>query len=201
MRDSFEETGGDLPEVPNEKYQKFFDKFKEIDTLDISKFKAAHLLGYFCKKYKETYKANYSWKFNNESPSKCFEVWQFNTLCAKLSANPKILKDYIDWIFSTVVPKTKVKFRSISFITKDETVNDYKINVLLASQGGTKISRSTILPTIYQETLKNIGKITIQTYGELSFISQIDPRPNNIGLAFDQLVLIGFDTEILKRIV
>lgn len=89
MIDKVEETGGELTTIPNDKYAKFFAKFAETKTLDISQWRLAHLLGYFCQKYEETYQVPYSWKFNNPSPTKCFEVWQMNTLVAKLSANPR----------------------------------------------------------------------------------------------------------------
>jgi hypothetical protein len=196
-----DDDGGSLGPIPNGKYKKFFDKFKEIDTLDVSQWKVAHILGYFCKKYKQTYGMDYSWKFNNQSPAKCFEVWQANTLAAKLSANPKILRDYIDWVFQNYVPKTKARFRSVSFITKDETVNDYKMNVLLAGHKNLQVDRSTPLPSIYADILREIAGINISTYGDLAFVSQMDPMPNNISLAIDKMVAAGFDVEVLRRIV
>src|SRR5574338_1540721 len=131
-KEKIEETGGELSNVPNDKYRKFFDKFAEIETLEVEQWKAAHLLGYFCKKYKETYNADYTWKFNNPSTTKCFEVWQMNTLAARLSANLQILKDYIDWAYKNLVPRAKRRLTSISFMTKDEIVIGYKMNVLLA---------------------------------------------------------------------
>jgi hypothetical protein len=201
MKDKIEETGGELTTVPNDKYKKFFDKFNEIDNLDVAQWKAAHLLGYFCRKYKQTYQADYSWKFNNESPAKCFEVWQFNTLCAKLSANSKILKDYIDWVYENEVPKVKTKFRSISFLTQDERVIFYKMNVLLAGQKSLSVDRSTQLPAPYRDILKNIANLTINTYGDLAFVSQMDPMPDNVATAMDQITAQGFDREVLKRIV
>jgi len=195
------DDGGALGPIPNEKYRKFFDKMKEIDTLDVSQWKVAHILGYFCKKYKQTYGIDYSWKFNNQSPTKCFEVWQANTLAAKLSANPKILRDYIDWVFQNYVPKTKARFRSVSFITKEETVLDYKMNVLLAGQKNLQVDRSTHLPSIYTDILREVAGLSISTYGDLAFVSQMDPMPEKISLAIDKMVAAGFDVEVLRRIV
>lgn len=200
-KDKFEESGGELTNIPNDKYRKFFDKFAEIETLDVSQWKIAHILAYFCKKYKETYGIDYSWKFNNPSPAKCFEVWQANTLTAKLSQNPKILRDYIDWIYQVLVPTTKTKFRSISFITKEETVNHYKLNVLLAGQKNLHVDRSTALPSVYADILRSMANINIGTYGDLAFVSQMDPMPENIAQAIEQLKEQGFDMEVLKRIV
>jgi hypothetical protein len=201
MTDKLEETGGELTAIPNDKYRKFFDKFAEIETLDVSQWKVAHILGYFCKRYKEALGTDYAWKFNNPSPTKCFEVWQANTLAAKLSANPKILKDYIDWAFDTLVKGKKYKPRSISFLTKEEVVIPYKMNVLLAGQRNSNVDRSASLPTIYQDILQQTAGITISTYGDLAFISQAEPLPDNIILALDQMVEAGFDREVLKRIV
>lgn len=190
-----------LSSVPNEKYQKFFDKFKEIDTLDVSEWRTPHILGYFCKKYKEHLGTDYAWKFNNPSPTKCFEVWQANTLAAKLSANPKILKDYIDWAFDNLVKGKNYKPRSISFITKEEVVIPYKMNVLLAGQKSLNVDRSTKLPAPYRDILQQTGHVHAETYGDLAFISQMDPLPNDITAAIDKIVELGFDVEVLKRIV
>jgi len=195
------DDGGALSPIPNDKYKKFFEKFAEIETLDVSQWKVAHILGYFCKKYKQTYGIDYSWKFNNQSPTKCFEVWQANTLAAKLSANPKILRDYIDWVFVNYVPKTKARFRSVSFITKDEIVQDYKLNVLLAGQKNLQVDRSTPLPSNYCDILKELAGINVSTYGDLAFISQMDPMPDNIAKAMEKLAEFGLDQEVLKRIV
>lgn len=195
------DDGGDLSPIPNDKYRKFFEKFAEIDTLDVSQWKVAHILGYFCKKYKQTYGIDYSWKFNNPSPTKSFEVWQANTLAAKLSANPKILRDYIDWVYANYVPKTKARFRSVSFITKDEIVQDYKMNVLLAGQKNLQVDRSTPLPSNYVDIVKELANLNVSTYGDLAFISQMDPMPDNIAKAMEKLAEFGLDQNVLKRIV
>lgn len=189
-----------LNPIPNEKYEKFFAKFAEVETLEVSQWKVAHLLGYFCQKWKAAYETDYHWKFNNPNPNKCFEVWQMNTLVAKLSANPQILKDYIDWIFVNVVPK-KSKLRSISFMTNDDVVIPYKMNVLLGGKKGLNVDRSTPLPANYQEVLQTIGSTNIKTYGDLAFISQMDPIPHDIFVAMEQIRQMGFDMDILKRIV
>lgn len=201
VKEAIEETGGELTAVPNEKYQKLFDKFTEIDTLDVAQWKTAHILGYFCKRYKDTYGIDYSWKYNNPSPAKCFEVWQVNTLAAKLSANPKILRDYIDWVFKNYVPKTKARFRSISFITKDETVQDYKLNVLLAGQKNLQVDRSTSLPSNYADIMRTVGGVNVSTYGDLAFLAHMDPMPEAIAKAMEQLAEFGLDQNVLKRIV
>ena len=145
-----------LNPVPNIKYQKFFDKFAEIDTLPVAEWKTPHLMGFFCRKWKMAFNTDYHWKYNNQNPNKCFEIWQMNTLVAKLSANPQILKDYIDWVFINVVPK-KSKLRSISFMTNDEVVIPYKMNVLLGGKKNLNVDRSTPLPVSLKTFYRNMG--------------------------------------------
>lgn len=190
---------GELVSIPNEKYEKFFAKFAEVDTLEVSQWKVAHLLGYFCQKWKVAYGTDYHWKFNNQNPNKCFEVWQINTLVAKLSANPQILKDYIDWVFTNIVPK-KSKLRSISFMTNDDVVIPYKMNVLLSGKRNLNVDRSTPLPSQHREILQKWG-LMLSNYGELAFVSQMDPLPTNIETALQEMSEIGFDLDVLKRIV
>lgn len=190
---------GELSTIPNEKYEKFFAKFAEVETLEVAQWKVAHLLGYFCKKWKEAYSADYHWKFNNQNPNKCFEVWQMNTLVAKLSANPQFLKDYIDWVFVNIVPK-KSKLRSISFMTSDDIVIPYKMNVLLSGKKNLDVDRSTPLPSQYREILHKHG-LMLSNYGELSFVSQMDPLPTNIETALREMSEASFDLDVLKRIV
>ena len=167
----------------------------------MAQWKVAHILGYFCKRYKEVLGSDYHWKFNNPSPTKCFEVWQINTLAAKLSQNPKILKDYIDWSFDTLVKGKNYRPRSISFITREEVVIPYKMNVLLAGQKSLNVDRSTMLPAPYRDILKNTANFTISTYGDLAFLSQMDPMPDNVIKALDEMTDQGYDREVLKRIV
>jgi hypothetical protein len=198
-KEKIEETGGELTTIPNEKYEKFFAKFAEIDTLDLSQWKAAHLLGYFCRKYKQTYNVEYPWKFNHQSPSKCFEVWQFNTLCSKLSANPQILKEYIDWAYLNVVPKAKRRLTSISFLTRDEVVIPYKMDILLGSKKNLNVDRSTPLPSNLQESFRLVG-VDVKTYGDLAFLFHMEQTPE-IATAFAEIEALGFDKSILERII
>jgi hypothetical protein len=195
-----EATGGELTDYPNEQYKKFFDKFAEIDTLDVTQWKPVHILAYFCKKYKEQYDVPYQFKFNSPSPAKCFEVFQVKKLSAQLTANPGLLKEYIDWIYFNKVVKAKRRLTSISFMTNEGVTHEYKMNVLLAGKKNLNVDRSTPIPDKYKEIFTNL-QLHIHTYGELAFVSQMDPMPEEVAVALDHLGQLGFDTEVLKRIV
>lgn len=193
-------TGGELTDYPNEQYAKFFAKFSEIDSLDIAQWKPVHILSYFCKKYQEQYNTKYQFKFNSPSPTKCFEVFQVKKLSAMLTANPKLLRDYIDWIFLNKVVKAKRKLTSISFMTHEDVVKEYKLGVLLIDKKDLHVDRSTPLPQNLKDILAKV-QFNLNTYGELSFLAHMDPKPIALVSALQEMTEQGFDEEVLKRIV
>lgn len=194
-----DQTGGDLGEYPNDKYRQFFEKFPEINSLDVNGWKTVHILAYFCKKYEEQYQVKYSFKFNSPSPPKCFEVFQVKRLAMLLSSNPSILKEYIDWVFKTKVVQAKRRLTSISFITNEGVTQEYKTNVLLAGKKNLNVDRSTDLPNNFKDVFQEIG-IFAQSYGDLAFLAQMEQTPDMI-VAFQKLEQLGFDKEIINRIV
>jgi hypothetical protein len=193
-------TGGELTDYPNEQYKKFFSKFSEIDTLNVEDWKVVHILAYFCKKYKDVYNVDYKFKFNSPNPTKCFEVFQIKKLASMLTANPKLLKEYVDWVFLNKVVKAKRRLTSISFMTVEGIINEYKLNVLLCGKKNLNIDRSTPLPEKYKIIFKG-ANLNISTYGELAFISQMSDMSFEVIGAFQQIEELGFDKEVLTRIV
>lgn len=193
-------TGGELTDLPNDKYRQFFEKFKEIETLDVTEWKVVHILAYFCKKYQDTYSTPYKFKFNSPSPSKCFEVFQVKKLSSLLTAQPKLLRDYIDWIYLNKVVKAKRRLTSISFMVNEGIINEYKFNVLLAGKKNLNVDRSTPLPDNYRAFFKTAG-VEISTYGELAFLSQMSGMSDPLKNAFVAIEDAGFDKEVLSRIV
>lgn len=190
-------TGGLLTDVPNESYKKFFDKFNEIQTLTTNEWKPVHVLAYFCQRYELLYNKKYQFKFNSSAPSKCFEVFNIKKLSNFLSSDPQILKEYIDWVFETKIIKAKRRITSISFISNEQVVNEYKLNHLLNPKE--KISRTTNIPDKYKSIIKNDN---INTYGDLAFIFMMgDSMPEEFKLMFDNLRKLGLDTAILSNII
>lgn len=206
-KEKVEETGGELTSVPNDKYRKFFEKFTEIDTLDVKQWKVVHVLAYFCKKYKEAFNVDYQFKFNHKSPAKCMEVWRINQLCGKLSASPEILRNYIDWVFEEKVTKAKRRFTAVSFITNDDVVNYYKINVLLANKKQLHLDRSSALAPEYKKIMHEAG-IQVNTYGDLAFFYQsikaggLDAElTQKFSSALTKMKEESFDESVLERII
>ena len=185
--------------APNENYKKFFEKFKEIETTPVEQWKGNQLIGYFVKKYKDHYKIDFKFKFNSPAPSKCFEVFQMRKLSQHLSSDPKILKNYIDWVFKTKVPNAKRRLSSISFLTIEDTVNDYKLNHLLKTSSS--FDRCASLPSEYSDLLSKAGLSSIQTYGDLAFLSKMNDMPENYVTAFNKLEELGLTKSMLEKIV
>jgi len=191
----------DLNEYPSIHWKKFFDRFSEIEEKPLLEWDANNILSYFCKRYKEHYKLDYTFKFNSTSPSKSFEVFQIKKLSMNLSKDPLILKNYIDWWFENKIILKKKRITSMAFLSEANVVNEYKFKVQLSSSNG-KIERSTLIPENYKQIIDK-HQIEIKTYGDLSFVKKII---DDGGAAIEHenmikdLVLNGFDLTILDKV-
>jgi hypothetical protein len=153
---------------PSIHWQKFFTRFPEVDTIAPRGWDNTLVIAYFCKKYKEQYQLDYTFKFNSTAPSKSYEVFQIRKLGSMLSTDAAILKNYIDWFFETKIIAKKRRITSMAFMTDANTVNEYKSKIL-AMNNNTSIDRSTILPPNYMKVIMEFGQ-NINTYGELAFV-------------------------------
>lgn len=188
----------DLNSTINEKYEKFFSQFSEIESLPVKDWKVTHLLSYFCKKYYQHYNTPYQFKYNNPSPIKSFEVFHIKRLCQLLSKDPQVIKEYIDYIFNTKVKSAKRKLTSISFMTHENVVHPYKIKFLFNS----KVDRSTLLPDNVKRYIDSHGFGQINTYGDFAFFHLANKNKNDLkykNLLFG-LIGVGFNPSILETI-
>src|ERR1700722_4369096 len=193
---------GELGSLPNAKWQKFFEQAIEIETLPIASWKPAHLLFYFAKRYREAFDADYAFKFNSTTPAKSFEIFQVKRLAMQISSNPETLKGYIDWFFEQQ-KEHKRRFTSISAMTKDEVVNEYKWTVLPSKKKGLYLTRSSEIELDWREVLSDYGFGTIKTYGDLAFLYQAmksqgldSDMISKFNEALSHLQLEGFDPSI-----
>lgn len=193
---------GSLEELPSKDYQKFFDKFKLLDSTDTKDWNPTLILAYFCKRYKDHYNTDYKFKFNTSAPSKCFEVFQIKRLANLLSSDPLVLKQYIDWVFETKVLNSKRRLTSISFLTVDKMVHDYKMKFLFKPS----ITRASYLPDYAIEKANELG-LKVKTYGDLSFMIQANEGnslPEELSENINDLVVImrqnNFDLNILSKL-
>lgn len=203
------DSGGELTDAPNEKYQAFFDKFSEIEKTPIQSWKTLHVLGYFCKRYYDYYKVKYQFKFNSPSPSKCYEVFQIKKMASMLSSSPEILVNYIDWVFATRVVNSNRRLTSIAFMTVESLLNEYKINILMAGKKYVNINRSTVLKPEHHSIVSKLPNASITTYGDLAFMYQaieggsFDSSPEFLNIwnqVLNDLENNGFNKSILGEL-
>lgn len=188
----------ELSSPVNEHYQKFFDKFKEIETLEVSKWNTNHLIGYFCKIYKNHYNSDYNFKFNSTAPSKSFEVFQMKKLAQNLTSNPSIIKKYIEWAFKEKVKSAKRKITSIAFLSHENLVNEFKLKYLAGDLKDQQIDRTTPIPKEYLDIIQKYS-YQISNYGELSFLIQITDK--SISDMSNELESVGLNLSLIKKIV
>lgn len=179
--------------APNEHYEKFFNKFVEIENTDPKNWSKIGVLAYFCKKYKDHYYSDYKFKFNTPQPSKSFEVFQINRLYLNLSSDPVNLKTYIDWIFDNKVKKAKRKLTSLSFLNDDYSLRDFK-NKFFSNKIVATIDRTSQLPEELISKIKHINE-NILTYGDLAFIMQSKNAQASL------IESLGIDLSFLNQVV
>jgi hypothetical protein len=187
----------EISNYPSKAWETFITNGKKFVEIEVSKWRMAEILGYFMFRFQEAFDKEYQWKFN-AAPSKAYEVFRMNTVSSRLSSNPQILKDYIDWIFSQRVAKDKKSFRSISFLTNDENLLFYRNTFLFAGQTNLQIDRSTPLPPNIKPIVSSLG---CNTFGDLAFIFKAGLDTEEIKTAKQQLTEAKFDFAILDKIV
>lgn len=191
---------GSFSDYPNDAYKKFFDKFLETDKLEIKAWRPINVLAYFCNKYEQHYNEKYKFKFNSPKPSNCYEMFQIKKLASMISSDPEILKSYIDWVFKTRVKEAKRKLTSIAFLTVESLSVEYKMKYLFTNSHKIQLSRSFPLPIEYKSILDKAG-LSINTYGDLAFLVQMQNPGERVLAAFEELKIIGFSFETLKKVI
>jgi hypothetical protein len=197
-RSEMPKTEIEIGTVPNKKWGEFLSKASKFAEVEVSAWKMAELIGYFCARYKEAFNKDYQLKLATASPTKAYEVFRLNTCAHRLSSNPVILKDYISWVFDQRVKIDKKTFRSIAFLTADEQLSWYREHVLFAAMGDTNIDRSTVLPPDIKEIVSSIG---CNTFGDLAFIMKSGLDTDDIKVARQKLAAVGFEFGVLDKIV
>lgn len=185
---------------PSIHWEKFFAKFKDIDNIKIEDWGKNELIAYFCRKYKEHYNLDYTFKFNSSAPSKSYEIYNFSKLSSMLSSSGEILKDYIDWFFQEKIIAKKRRITSLAFLTDANVVNEYKFKKLAV--GDKSVDRTTIISPQYLAIVKRYDD-SLSKYGELAFIKKSieagndDPKYKELLI---ELFKNGFDLGILDRV-
>lgn len=188
-------------ELLSKPWQKFLAKFKDIETVSVSEWKEAQLLGYFCKRYETCFNQKFALSFRG-APSKCNEIYMIKKTMAMLnSVDPIVLHDYIDWVFDCKIIPSNIKIRSIGFLTTPGYGNEF--NSYRAKK--IKVNKSTELPVKYQQ-IAEVCNVHVVTYGDLAFLKMaLDQDPDSEHKAphkafFKDIINMGFEPEILNNL-
>lgn len=180
-------------EYPSLQYKKFFEKFLEIDNLEVAKWNITHLIAYFARRYKQHYNVDFTFKFNSPSPSKCYEVYNMNKLSHMISKDPIIIKNYIDWWFDKKIILKKKRIISMAFLTDANICNEFKWQIMQS----TNIDRTTTIPQKYLDAIQSFNT-DIKTYGDLAFIR--NSTNDTYKTILQTIVNLGFDISILGKV-
>lgn len=180
-------------------WRNFFDKFKEIDVIKVSKWKDVHVLAYICKRYYSHYGKKYSVAIKG-APGKSPDIQIIRRIIAMLdTSNMKVIKEYVDWVFDTKIITRKIKVNSLAFFLTSGFANGFQFYY----QEKNKITRSSVLPDEFK-FLAEALKININTYGDLAFIKlALEQDPENrqeYKNLFNHLKSLGFEEVQLEEI-
>lgn len=190
-----------LNDIMSVHWRKFLDKFSEIDSLPLEKWKEVHFLSHICRRYEAFYKKKFALSFKG-APSKSSEIYLIRRMFLMLNTNDKnYIKNYIDWCFDKKIIPQNLKIRTLAFFGNSNSVNEF--NALV--QESNKIVRSKELPEQYRGIASSLN-ISVSSYGDLAFIKMaLDQDPDAPSRApyrelFSKLQSVGFDLSILENL-
>lgn len=179
-------------------WQKFFQKFEEIETVSVSEWREYHVLGYICKKYEEKFNKKFNITIKN-APSKSPDIYLIKRIFASLNTvNTKVVKEYIDWVFENKTSKRP--FNKLSYFLAQGFANEfYSARIAKANNW----DRSSTLPESYKSMAKELD-ISVNTYGDLAFVNMAAERSQDKTSPYYVLIknleLIGLDLNRLKTL-
>lgn len=188
--------------LPNKHWVKFFDKLQEIEdpSLKVNKWKDYHVLAYICRRFKEVYQREFAITVKG-APSKSPDMYMVRCIMGSLgTTNMKTIKSFIDWVFDEKIIPSHIKIRKLSFFNSPGLINEFYFTL----EEKNKITRATPLPSEYVSMASSLG-ISINTYGELAFISSALKAHGEAGREsysklFMHLKSLGFEEHLLENI-
>lgn len=195
-----EERTAALQYLPK-RWQTFFNKFEEIETIKVSQWKPVHILAYFDKRFREHYKKNFAYTCK-PVPGRCVEIVLVKQMIAMLgTTNMRTIKEYIDWVFDEKIIPRNMKIRTLAFFGTAGMANEF----FQKKAAKDRITRSSIIPDSYKQVANECG-VSAATYGDLAFIkmainSRDDDSIKNYREFFDRLYSIGFEDVVIKELL
>ena len=187
--------------TPNAYWRRFEKRLQEFESIPVNEWKEEQILGYLLKRYKDEYGIDFSLSYYG-APSKCPEMYcTRRTLTALGITDGTVVKQYIDWVFDSIIKPQRTQIKSLAFFFTQTICNQFKAKY----KKNNKITRSTELPGHYLDAAIALG-LSPRTYGDLAFAKMaVDQAPDRDDLSsytqlFNRLRAIGFDDSILLRL-
>lgn len=184
-------------------WERFFQRFKEIETTKVELWEPLHLLAYIDKRYREIYNKNFPYSFK-KTPSVCPEIILIKRLSPMLSTTDMVLiKRYIDWVIDNKIITNKMKIRTLAIFNTANIANEFLDSIEKKSD---TIQRSTRLPQAYID-ICNKNNIFANTFGDLAFIFLAMQKTSDLSKKekynklFSSLSNIDFNPQILQQIL
>lgn len=187
--------------TPNAYWRRFKERLTNFESIPINEWAEEEMLGYLLKRFNDHYGIEFSLSYSGP-PSKCPEMYCIRRIMENVGTKKGwIMKEYIDWVFDSIIIPQKTKVESLGYFFNQKICNRFK-GVFRERQ---KITRSTALPNDFIIAAQNNG-FDIQCYGDLAFMKMaVDNDPNRtdaftIRTLLQQLESMGFNTAILNSL-
>lgn len=188
--------------LPNAYWRRFKQRLDKYDETPPANWKDEHALGHILKRYKDQVGVDFSLSHSGP-PTKSKEIYCIRRMILALGTEDgQVIKNYIDWLFDTIVIPKNITISSIAFFFTADFIFKFKQKL----RRNNKITRTTQLPVQYCQLLTNLNITDISTYGDLAFAKlAIDQDPDNIEYAiyiemFNKLSGVGLDIDQLKSL-
>jgi len=184
--------------TPNAYWRRFKERLATFDQTPLDEWGEEQILGYLLKRLSDHYKIEFALSYQG-APTKSPEMYCVRRMMYFVGSQKGwIIKDYIDWVFDTIIAPQKTKVDTLAFFFTKKICQRYR-GVFAERQ---KITRSTELPPNYKKEAED-ANLFINTYGELAFAKMAldaDPERQDIKNLFVHLEDLGFSTAILERL-
>lgn len=186
---------------PNAYWRRFKERLDKYNETPPKEWTAEHVLGHILKRYKEQMGIDFALSYSGP-PTKCKEIYCVKrTLLALGTEDGEFAKNYIDWVFDTIIIPGKVTISSIAYFFTTNFVLKFKAEQRRRS----RITRATELPSNIKTVVENLS-LDVKTYGDLAFAKvAIEDDPENEELSmyfrlFTDLKTQGFDDTVLNTL-
>jgi len=187
--------------TPNAYWRRFEKRLTEFENVPIDQWKPEEVLAYLLKRYGDHYQIDFSLSYYGP-PTKCPEIYCVRRMMTVVGTEEgPIIKQYIDWVFDTIIIPKKTKVTSLAFFFTYDICRKFKVHFHKINN----ITKTTELPDRYREVVKELEfDSLINTYGDLAFVKMAldnDPITHaHYGLMFEKLHNVGLNVVMLKHL-